>query len=117
MYPSGSWVGHWDQNGLGRQSMHDLTLRFHGSSITGEGWDCVGQFTLEGEWMDNSEVRIVKRYMGRHHVVYAGRHDGEGTLFGVWALAGDEGTFAMRPNLSRDSRDRPITELTPPADV
>ena len=97
MYPSGHWVGHWDQNGLGRQAMHDLTLEFNDRHLTGSGRDCVGEFSMNGEIQADMRVQIVKKYVHRHSVVYVGEHDGEGLIFGTWALFGDHGTFAMRP--------------------
>src|SRR5579864_828092 len=42
MYPSGAWRGYWQQEIFGRQTMHDLTLRFKGGRIDGEGYDCIG---------------------------------------------------------------------------
>lgn len=113
MYESGTWVGHWDQNGMGRQDMHDLVIDFDGGVLRGHGWDCVGKFTLEGQVEPTAEVQIVKRYTGRHSVVYRGRHDGEGMIHGVWALDGDNGTWAIRPSGGFRKTDAPIVELRP----
>lgn len=113
MYPSGEWVGHWDQNGLGRQDMHDLVIEFDGNTLSGTGWDWVGKFTLSGTIYPDANVEIVKKYVNRHSVVYRGQHDGEGTIFGVWALASDDGTFAIRPAGGFRKTDAPIQEFTP----
>ena len=113
MYPSGKWVGHWDQNGMGRQSMHDLTIRFEDHLLNGKGWDCVGEFTLSGEIQPDGSVSIVKKYLARHSVIYRGHHDGEGLIFGVWALEGDEGTWAIRPSIGFQRSAAPISEILP----
>ena len=110
MYPSGPWVGHWDQDGMGRQSMHDLVLEFDAHRISGQGRDCVGEFTLRGEIAPDATVSLIKQYVGRHAVVYSGQHDGEGMIFGVWVLHGDDGKFAMRPAGGFLTSDIPITE-------
>ena len=113
MYESGSWDGHWDQEGLGRQEMHDLRLEFSGDRLTGSGRDCVGEFTLTGEVNANAEVQVVKKYVGRHSVVYLGRHDGEGLIHGVWALNGDNGTWAIRRRGGFRKTDEPIVDFQP----
>lgn len=113
MYPSGSWVGHWDQNGLGRQKMFDLQIKFSGNILSGEGWDCVGEFSLDGEIHPDAKVQIVKKYKNRHSVVYLGQHDGEGMIYGAWALDGDNGTFALRPESGFRKSEEPIPEFRP----
>lgn len=113
MYESGTWLGHWDQDGLGRQRMHDLRITFQGSQLHGQGSDCIGDFTMKGEVMDDAEVRIVKTYDQAHSVVYRGRHDGEGTISGVWALSGDNGTWAIRMQSGFRKSNAPITEILP----
>ncbi len=111
MFPSGQWTGHWDQNGMGRQDMHDLTLRFRNEQLEGEGWDCVGRFTLSGTVLPGNKVQITKKYERRHSVVYLGEHDGEGTISGAWALFGDNGTFALRPVARFHGEEAPIQDL------
>lgn len=119
MYQSGTWHGHWDQGGLGRQEMHDLHLKFDGNRLTGQGWDCVGRFTMDGEIMPDAEVHIVKCYVDdetdrrRHSVVYLGRHDGEGRIHGVWALEGDNGRWSIRMEGGFQKSDAPIEEMQP----
>ena len=113
MYESGPWLGHWNQNGMGRQMMNDLVLVFEGNQITGNGWDCVGNFSYNGEVHESGEVRLVKKYDDRHSVVYFGQHDGEGTLHGVWTIESDNGTWAMRPQGGFRISDAPIGELLP----
>ena len=111
MFPSGKWTGHWDQNGFGRQNMHDLEFTFNGTRFSGSGHDVVGQFTMTGQVLDDQKVEIVKSYEGRHSVVYLGSHDGEGIIAGAWALWGDEGSFAMRPMVGFNADDAPIADI------
>lgn len=114
MYQSGTWVGHWDQVGMGRQEMNDLEIEFDRYQLNGKGWDCVGNFTLTGKVSpDSAEVLITKKYIGRHTVVYRGQHDGEGMIHGAWALFGDHGTWAIRPAGGFHKSDAPIEELQP----
>lgn len=113
MYPSGEWVGHWDQNGMGRQEMYDLSIEFNGDELIGSGWDCVGKFSLRGKVRDDASVEIIKRYENRHSVMYEGHHDGEGLIYGAWALFGDNGSFALRPKGGFRRSNQPIAELVP----
>ena len=96
MFPSGQWTGHFDQNGRGRQVMHDLTITFRDGELIGRGWDYIGPFSLSGRVLPENRVEMVKKYEDRHSVVYLGEHDGEGTISGAWSLSGDDGTFAIR---------------------
>lgn len=82
MYPSGEWRGYWDQAKWGRQPMGPLILRFHEGRIDGEGRDVVGPFTFTGEYDERGSIHMVKKYLGRHRVLYDGVYDGEGTIFG-----------------------------------
>lgn len=113
MYETGNWLGHWDQNGLGRQEMQDLVLEFKGDRLTGRGRDCVGSFTMAGEIGQDAEVRIVKQYDEAHSVVYMGQHDGEGRISGVWALSGDQGTWSIRMKGGFRKSGAPILDLEP----
>lgn len=97
MFPSGQWIGHFDQCGIGRQEMHDLTIMFSGDKLQGRGVDCVGAFSLTGRVLLDNRLQMLKKYDDRHHVVYLGEHNGEGAISGVWTLSSDSGTFAIRP--------------------
>jgi hypothetical protein len=111
MYFSGAWRGYWEQAGFGRQLMYDLTLYFEGGGITGEGYDCIGPFTFAGEYDEHGDVVLVKQYLGRHQVVYNGRYDGEGTIYGRWTI-GElwSGPFALHPE-KFDASDLPILAI------
>ena len=88
-------AGWWEQDGLGRQPMEPLKLRFEKNRITGAGADVIGAFTLEGELRD-SKVTIVKQYVDAHVVDYPGTFDGEGTLQGLWSIYGVGGRWHIK---------------------
>jgi hypothetical protein len=112
MFPSGAWRGYWDQLHWGRQEMHDLTLRFGNGAVEGSGRDVIGAFTFQGTYDAAGGVTLVKQYLGRHRVLYQGRHDGEGTIFGRWSI-GDlwTGQFALAPARTAQPPDAPIRDL------
>jgi hypothetical protein len=112
MYPSGAWKGFWDQGVWGRQEMRGLVLRFAGGAVQGEGRDVVGRFTFRGRYDDQGHVTLVKQYIGRHQVLYEGRYDGEGTIFGSWSIVGvGIGQFGLSPVRARPDPDAPIEPL------
>lgn len=116
MYPSGAWSGHWRQEIWGHQPMRDLVLTFEGGVVEGSGVDVVGRFTFAGVYDDRGEVTMVKRYVGKHEVLYHGRYDGEGAIVGTWMI-GDRwsGPFAMRPKDLRVPEDAPILTISAPS--
>jgi hypothetical protein len=112
MYPSGTWRGYWEQTGWGRQPMRDFVLRFADGRITGGGRDVIGPFTITGEYDAQGAIVLVKQYVGRHRVLYRGRYDGEGTIFGEWFIPPlQSGTFALSPVQAAPSPDAPIEEI------
>jgi len=98
MYPSGAWRGFWEQQMYGRQSMRQMVLRFEGGRIDGDGVDVIGRFTFTGGYDDGGSVALIKKYVGRHQVLYRGAYDGEGSIVGRWSI-GDtwSGPFALAP--------------------
>jgi hypothetical protein len=78
--------------------MRDLVLHFGDGQVDGSGIDIVGRFSFQGQFDQAGNVVLVKQYLGRHRVLYAGRYDGEGTIFGEWSI-GElwRGPFALRP--------------------
>jgi len=105
-------IGWWEQNGLGRQAMEGLTIEFSEGSIRGGGVDVVGQFTISGAMELGGGVRIVKQYTGRHHVVYIGNYDGEGTLSGTWLIDRLAGLWSIKL-LHASSGDIEFEEVSP----
>jgi hypothetical protein len=109
MIPCTGW---WQQSGYGRQEMHDLSLDFQGPTIVGQGKDIVAPFQLLGKVQSDGSVELLKRYEGRHQVLYVGTYDGEGTLRGRWDISGYRGEWSIRllsPNHS--SSDDDIQEI------
>jgi hypothetical protein len=116
MYPSGRWRGFWQQIHLGRQSMRDLVLYFSADEIEGRGVDVVGPFTFHGTYDGAGNVTLIKRYR-LHQVLYEGRYDGEGTIFGEWSIAPFwRGPFALTPQSSAPPADAAIQEIGAAAD-
>jgi hypothetical protein len=116
MYPSGAWRGHWEQTIWGRQAMRDLVLRFEGGMVEGSGVDVVGRFTFAGTYDDGGNVALLKRYVGKHEVLYLGRYDGEGSIVGTWSIRELwSGPFALSPADFRVPSDAPILTISAPA--
>jgi hypothetical protein len=113
MLHSGRWRGYWEQGPLGRQEMHDLALEFDADGrVRGQGADMVGLFAVEGQAEPDGAIRLVKTYLRGHSVIYAGRYDGEGKIFGQWIIPGfDTGRFALAPELTPPPADAPIRDL------
>lgn len=97
--------GWWEQDFYGRQPMEDLALAVDGRLLAGAGRDVVGRFSLEGFVATDGRVSIEKRYLGRHSVFYEGQTDGEGRLWGMWALPGYQGRWMIE--LGRAAMDGP----------
>jgi hypothetical protein len=93
--------------------MRDLELRFSAGRIEGHGVDIIGPFTFRGEYDDSGSVVLVKQYLRRHQVVYQGRYDGEGTIFGEWSI-GElwRGPFALSPESFEVAADAPILAIS-----
>jgi hypothetical protein len=89
-------IGWWQQEGYGRQPMHQLHIAFQQSQIVGSGVDMIAPFTLTGNLRSDGVVEIVKQYTGRHTVLYVGQYDGEGTLYGDWDIDGYRGLWSIK---------------------
>jgi hypothetical protein len=116
MYPSGRWEGFWVQEHYGRQPMREFELRFADGNVTGNGKDIVGRFTFTGAYdVNDGRVLMVKQYIGKHAVRYAGEPDGEGSIQGTWEITflgvNSTGTFLLRPVVKRPTGDEPISEI------
>jgi hypothetical protein len=78
--------------------MRELVLHFGDGLVDGSGMDIVGRFSFQGHYDHAGNVVLVKQYVGRHQVLYTGRYDGEGTIFGEWSIGQTwRGPFALRP--------------------
>ena len=116
MYPSGQWEGFWVQEGFGRQAMRQFELRFADGNVTGRGTDIVGPFVFSGAYdVQTGRVLMVKHYLGKHAVRYAGDPDGEGSIQGTWVIDFRDvrltGSFLLRPVFRRPSADEPIQDI------
>ena len=117
MYPSGRWEGFWVQDFYGRQPMREFELCFApDGNISGSGKDVVGRFTFSGAYdTQTGRVLMVKQYIGKHAVRYAGDPDGEGSIQGTWEInhhgVALRGTFLLRPVVRKPTGDEPIQEI------
>ena len=94
--PSGAWTGFFLQYWLPGRHQTDLSLSWSGGTITGEGRDRVGSFTIDGTY-DTTTGRCewTKQYVGRHSVAYRGMNDGRG-IWGVWEIRQLGGLYVDR---------------------
>ena len=85
-FPSGRWVGFFlDKRVPGRHPM-ELLLTFASGTITGEGRDFVGTFSIRGRYdLSDGSCHWSKRYHGKHDVFYRGFNEGKG-IWGTWEL-------------------------------
>ena len=107
-------IGWWQQQGYGRQPMHQLVVHFQESKIAGRGYDLIAPFTLRGELRDDGTVEIVKQYAARHTVLYVGQYDGEGTFYGTWDIDGHQGQWSIkvvRPEGQAEIQDQRIDDV------
>lgn len=113
MFPSGKWAGFWEQAIFGRQPMTEFELRFGpDGTVTGEGRDVIGRFTFSGRCTVDGMVRMVKQYVGKHRVLYEGRHAGEGLIVGTWSIGEYwKGHFEMQAVGGRANPDAPIVDI------
>lgn len=89
-FPSGDWVGYYQQGG-GRRRM-DLRLTFAGGRVRGTGGDSVGEFSIRGRYdAVTHEVTFHKHYVRAHDVYYRGFRDGAARgIWGTWEIALEE---------------------------
>lgn len=114
MYPSGTWRGYWEQEFYGKQAMQDFKLSFEDGKVKGGGHDVVGAFIFTGEYDDQGNITLIKRYIARHFVTYTGKYDGEGTIAGTWKIEPNwAGPFAMMADGVKPHEGLPVTELKP----
>ena len=98
--------------------MHNFVLNVDpAGGVLGSGNDCVGSFTITGTV--SAEVRLVKRYVRRHSLLYVGTNSGEG-IFGTWQVPGapailglTSGRFALFPTRDSTSDRAEVRELKP----
>ena len=83
-FPSGEWVGFYQEAGSNRRQ--DLRLEFREGSIRGDGIDTVGHFTIRGGYdSEKREAWWTKQYLGGHSVSYRGFREIKG-IWGTWEI-------------------------------
>jgi hypothetical protein len=85
-FPSGPWTGFFLQKAVPGRHLMELRLQFHAGTVTGEGRDWVGDFTIRGRYtIDNGRVHWQKRYVAKHDVYYRGYAEEKG-IWGTWEI-------------------------------
>jgi hypothetical protein len=95
-FPSGRWTGFFLQKELPGRHLMELLMTFRQGTLTGEGRDWVGPFTLRGQYtVADGKCYWTKRYLGRHDVFYQGFNEGKG-IWGTWEIAARDGAGPWR---------------------
>jgi hypothetical protein len=83
-FPSGEWVGFYqDRGSKHRQEMH---LTFRGGTMRGDGADDIGHFVVRGGYdTATKNVWWTKTYPGSHSVAYRGYREIRG-IWGLWQI-------------------------------
>ena len=110
LFPSGPWTGFFlYPSEPGRYQM-ELRLTFAAGRMSGNGRDCVGEFTVEGVYDDaDGKCSFTKRYVGRHAVHYTGFNEGKG-IWGTWMLSRVKGGFHIWPEGMADPTVQHLSE-------
>ena len=89
------WTGQYSEGG--KLYPFDLNLDIQGNTITGEGQDQVGTFTLlNGQVGPTGQVQFTKQYHEQHAVNYTGQLTKDGTsMSGMYSVGSSEGSFIM----------------------
>jgi hypothetical protein len=115
-FPSGPWTGFFLQPLMPGRHRMELRLTFRGGTMTGEGRDWVGHFTIRGRYtVTDGRCHWTKRYVGRHDVFYNGFNEGKG-IWGTWEIpAGGQyvtqrGGFHIWPEGMHDASEPDLSE-------
>jgi hypothetical protein len=99
-FPSGPWIGYWQQDTV--QARQRLGLTFAQGTVKGSGRDVIGDFLVHGTYdATTGGCSLVKRYPS-HAVHYEGLADGDG-IGGKWTIRqlgffNDAGGFRIWPD-------------------
>jgi hypothetical protein len=116
-FPSGKWAGFFTYHGKHEKNQMELLLTFGGGTMTGEGRDPVGEFTISGKYhTDDGACNFTKQYPRKHSVSYSGFNEGKG-IWGTWEIRGSaKGGFHIWPEAMGDpSLDALTAEVDVPA--
>ena len=98
---TGEWKGYYEQFGNAHAMVLSFTFDAAGT-ISGEGTDTIGQYTITGKVESDSSFQFTKQYVGAHSVEYKGTVQyayGElPALSGKWTLGSQSDGFLLRPN-------------------
>ena len=110
LFPSGPWTGFYNYQPGERHRM-DLHLTFAAGSMTGDGNDDVGRFSIRGRYDAASlECHWTKSYAGAHDVSYRGFREGKG-IWGTWEITVlDHGGFHIWPKQTGEGETRAEAE-------
>jgi hypothetical protein len=114
-FPSGPWTGYFLQRQIPGRHLMELRLTFRNGTLTGEGRDWVGPFTVRGRYeLGSGKCHWVKRYTGRHDVFYQGYNEGKG-IWGKWEIPPlFHGGFHIWPEGMPDPSQPELTEEAEP---
>jgi hypothetical protein len=95
-FPSGRWIGFWIQSHTpAGRFQTEVHLSFAGGTMSGEGRDWVGAYTVRGRYnLSDGRCHWIKRYRGKHQVAYAGFNEGKG-IWGTWTIADSESSIEV----------------------
>lgn len=114
-FPSGKWTGFFLQRLWRTRCIMNLEMTFHDGQLKATGADWVGPFTFAGNYdAADGSCRWTKQYIGKHRVLYEGKHDGRG-IWGVWqirllGLCVDQGVFHLWPGEAEPTSDTERSE-------
>jgi hypothetical protein len=115
-FPSCAWTGFFLQYWIPGRHKTDLNLTWRDGTVTGDGHDRVGPFTIAGTYDPaTGQCEWTKKYRGKHSVAYRGVNDGRG-VWGVWeirqlgGLYVDRGGFHIWPEGTDVSEESDATE-------
>ena len=95
-FPSGPWTGFFLQPMFPGRHLMEMGLEFSHGSITGQGRDWVGKFTIRGRYdIVTGVCTWHKRYVGKHDVFYRGFNEGKG-IWGVWEIVAGSGLMPAK---------------------
>jgi len=96
-FPSGQWVGFYTYPHLSERFLMDLVLEFRDGVMTGEGWDGIGLFDIDGRYSTTDlQCHWKKMYYRKHTVQYAGYREKKG-IWGTWTIGATKGGFHIWP--------------------
>lgn len=93
-FPSGEWVGFYQQFGM--KHRQDLVLTFSQRILAGEGLDGIGPFVVRGHYDPEERTASWIKSYASHTVFYKGYRETKG-IWGTWEVVGMRGGFHIWP--------------------